>query len=161
MSRDDPELPDDGALLSATLKSVRRYRKMTKAETAAAMRIAIRTYARFEAGETRLNLDYIHRFAAATQSDAQAILMAVAIGSPEHARRCAENQMGSIYTIGLEQFDHLLGDDIRNLDSRTIIAAIVRMFEELAKALREGDPARDWIEKGSANLRAKRPKPGR
>ena len=87
--------------------------------------------------------------------------MAVAIGSPEHARRCAENQMGSIYTIGLEQFDHLLGDDIRNLDSRTIIAAIVRMFEELAKALREGDPARDWIEKGSANLRAKRPKPGR
>lgn len=110
---------------------------------------------------TRLNLDYIHRFAAATQSDAQAILMAVAIGSPEHARRCAENQMGSIYTIGLEQFDHLLGDDIRNLDSRSIIAAIVRMFEELAKALREGDPARDWIEKGSANLRAKRPKPGR
>ena len=66
MSRDDPELPDDGALLSATLKSLRRYRKMTKAETAAAMRIAIRTYARFEAGETRLNLDYIHRFAAAT-----------------------------------------------------------------------------------------------
>ncbi|AQR63306.1 hypothetical protein BZG35_02195 [Brevundimonas sp. LM2] len=134
---------------------------MTKAETAAAMRIAIRTYARFEAGETRLNLDYIHRFAAATRSDAQAILMAVAIGSPEHARRCAENQMGSIYTIGLEQFDHLLGDDIRNLDSRTIITAIVRLFEELAKALRDGDPAQDWIEKGSANLRAKRPKPGR
>ena len=161
MSGEDPELPDDGALLSATLKSLRRYRRMTKAETAAAMRIAIRTYARFEAGETRLNLDYIHRFAAATRSDAQAILMAVAIGSPEHARRCAENQMGAIYTIGLEQFDQVFGDAIRNLDSRTIIAAIVRMFEELAEALQSDDPTQDWLEKGSANLRAKRPKPGR
>nr|WP_314136974.1 hypothetical protein [uncultured Brevundimonas sp.] len=161
MSRDEPELRNDGALLSATLKSVRRYRRMTKAETAGAMRIAIRTYARFEAGETRLNLDYIHRFAAATRSDAQAILMAVAIGSPEHARRCAENQMGSIYTIGLEQFDHLLGENIRRLDSRTLITAIVRMFEDLAEALRGTDPAQDWLEQGSANLRAKRPKPGR
>ncbi len=161
MSRDEPESRNDGALLSATLKSVRRYRRMTKGETAAAMRIALRTYARFEAGETRLNLDYIHRFAAATRSDAQAILMAVAIGSPEHASRCAENQMGAIYTIGLEHFDSLLGDGIQALDSRTLIAAIVQMFEALAQTLQGGDPARRWIEQGSADLRSKRPNPGR
>ncbi|OYW26992.1 MAG: hypothetical protein B7Z51_09470, partial [Methyloversatilis sp. 12-65-5] len=43
----------------------------------------------FESGATRLNLDHIHRFAAATNSDPYALILSVVIGSSELARRCA------------------------------------------------------------------------
>ena len=45
----------DGDLLSAALKAIRRHRGKTATETASAMNMALRTYERFEAGETRLS----------------------------------------------------------------------------------------------------------
>jgi transcriptional regulator with XRE-family HTH domain len=152
---------NDGAIVSATLRAVRTHRRMTKAETAAGMNMPLRTYARFEAGDTRLNLDYVHRFAAATRSDPQAIFMAIAIGSPNHARRACDNQMGTIYTIALGQFDALIGDRIADISSRDLIAAIVGMFEALAEGRGVDDAARLWLNAGAEDLRARRPRPGR
>ena len=73
----------DSDVLSQALKLVRRHRRMTRAVVAQGMQMALRTYDRFEAGGRSLNLDYIHRFAAATRSDPHAIVMAVAVGSPD------------------------------------------------------------------------------
>lgn len=161
MRRVSPEPLDDRALLSAALRAVRIERRLSRAQVAAAMSMAPRTYARFEAGETRPNLDYINRFAVATRSDPQAILLAVAIGSPELARRACDNQLGTIFLVGLEQFNGRFGDRIRDLDSRRLIEAGVRMFDELANALDAVDPAQAWLDQGKSDLRAKRPKPGR
>lgn len=161
MGGENPEPQDDGALLSEALKRVRRHRGLTKVEVARGMNMPIRTYNRFEAGETRLNLDYIHRFAQVTRSDPQGLLMSIAIGSPEHAVRVANNQLATVLTVGLKDFDTVVGDDIGNLDSRTIVAAVIRMFEELADAARGPDPAKIWLERGVDGLRARRPKPGR
>lgn len=161
MSGVSPEPLNDRALLSAALKEVRAERRMSRAQVAAAMSMATRTYARFEAGDTRPNLDYINRFAVATRSDPQAIHLAVAIGSPELARRACDNQLGTIFLVGLEQFNTTQGDRIQDIDSRTLIEAVVRMFDELAQSRQSEDPAKTWLARGKNDLRAKRPKPGR
>ena len=44
---------------------------MTTTQVAEAMQMALRTYERFEAGDGRLNIDYVHRFAAATSKNRQ------------------------------------------------------------------------------------------
>lgn len=161
MEKDGPADRTDSALLSRALRTVRIHRRMSPKAVATAMNLALRTYQRFEAGETRLNLDHIHRFAAATRSDPHAILMAVAIGSPEHARHACDNQLDTILTVAMREFDERLGERVRELDSRTIIAAVVAMFEGLEETLGPDDPARAWLDRGENDLTARRPKPGR
>lgn len=49
----------DSEVLSLAVKLIRRDRKLTAAEVAERMRTPLRTYERFEAGGSRLNVDYI------------------------------------------------------------------------------------------------------
>ena len=151
----------DGALVSAALRAVRRHRRMTPAEVADRMNMPLRTYQRFEAGEARLNHDHIHRFAAATDSDARAIFFALTIGSPELAWRAADNRLGTVLAIGLQKFDEQLGDAVHDLDTRTLVAAVTRMFDDLANTRPPSDPAAAWLRDGTETLAARRPRPGR
>jgi transcriptional regulator with XRE-family HTH domain len=161
MAADTPEPLGDGDLLSATLRLVRRHSGLSKDEVAAGMNMPVRTYHRFESGDARLNLDYIHRFARVTGTDARAILTALSIGSPAFARRAGANQLATVLMVGLKNLDAELGDDLARLDTRTLVAAVVRLCDELAAAAREPDAARDWLEDGVADLDARRPRPGR
>lgn len=151
----------DSVLLSQSLKLIRRHRRMTAADVARAMATPLRTYERFEAGEGRLNIDYIHRFAAATDSDPYAILMAVAIGSPELARRCADNKLVTTLTIGAQRFDRALGDRIQGLEARTVIDAVCTLYDDLAGECGDQLRAARWLEAGMSDLSATRPRPGR
>lgn len=151
----------DGDLLSEALKLVRRHRGLTAPQVASAMRMALRTYERFEAGGSRLNVDYIHRFAVATNSDPYAIIMAVAIGSPELARRCADNKLITTLTIGAQRLDHLIGDRMQFLEARAIIVAVCAMFDQLVAHSDEQQLASRWLKTGEADLLTARPKPGR
>jgi len=151
----------DSDLLSEALKTVRRSRGMTAAETAGAMGMPLRTYERFEAGDGRLNIDYVHRFAAATDSDAYAIIMAVAIGSPSLAARCADNKLVTTLTIAAQRFDAAMGDRIRTLQARAVIMAVCAMFDELADHAEEQKTLDRWIETGMRDLSSTRPRPGR
>lgn len=151
----------DGDILSQALKLVRRYRSMTTLEVATAMRMPVRTYERFEAGDSRLNIDYIHRFAIATDSDPYAIIMAVAVGSPELAWRCADNKLITTITVGVKRFDMALGDRLQTLEARDVIAAVMAMVHQLTAQSQAQDAATKWLEEGTEDLRASRPKPGR
>lgn len=151
----------DGDLLSEALKLVRRHRGLTAPQVASAMRMALRTYERFEAGGSRLNVDYIHRFAVATNSDPYAIIMAVAVGSPELARRCADNKLVTTLTIGAQRLDHLIGDRMQFLEARAIIVAVCAMFDQLVAHSDEQQLATRWLRTGEADLLTARPKPGR
>lgn len=155
------EPPRDGDLLSAAVKAVRKHRGMTTAEVADAMNMALRTYERFESGVTRLNLDHVHRFAAATNSDPYALILAVVIGSPELARRCADNKMGTILTIAVQRFDRTIQDRLLDLDARTLIAAVTGMFDTLLDGNETTEQAQAWLKTGASELLATRPKPGR
>lgn len=156
-----PAAAHDSALLSRALRSVRRLRGMSSNQTAEAMNMPLRTYQRFEAGQARPNLDHIHRFARATRSDPHALLMAVAIGSPELAARTADNQLATILAVGLQSFDLALGDGVRDLDPRTIVSAVTAMFDRLTAAQTAQAEARTWIRSGADALARARPAPGR
>lgn len=161
MTEDAPSGARDGAVLSAALKAIRKDRGLTPRQTAGAMHIALRTYQRFEAGETKVNLDHIYRFAQATRSDPHAIFMAISIASPRHALRGSENLIDTILTIGVKELDDILGDRIRDLDQRTIVTAVTTLVDTLAAGLDRTDPTQRWLEDGAQELAARRPKPGR
>ncbi|MEN5168679.1 helix-turn-helix transcriptional regulator [Brevundimonas pondensis] len=156
-----PASNHDGALLSAAIRAVRRLRGMSSRDTAEAMHMPLRTYQRFESGETRPNLDHIHRFARATRSDPHALVMAVAIGAPELAVRTVENHLATIITVGLQTFNRTQGDRIADLDVRTVVGAVTAMFDRLAEAGASQSEARAWIRTGQNALAEARPKPGR
>lgn len=151
----------DNDVLSQALKMVRRHRGMTAAAVAKAMHMPLRTYERFEAGGSRLNIDYIHRFASATHSDPHAIIMAVAIGSPELAWRSADNKLVTTLTIGGQRLNALLGDGIAQLDARAIILAVCAMYDDLLAEDDRQQMAARWLDKGVTDLALSRPRPGR
>ena len=153
--------PRDNDVLSQALKMIRRHRGMTAAQVARAMGMAMRTYERFEAGGIRLNTDYIHRFAAATNSDPHAIIMAVAVGAPELARHCADNKLVTALTIGGQRLNALLGDRIAKLEARTIILAVCAMYDDLLAESDRQQLAARWLEQGVDELSTARPRPGR
>ena len=151
----------DGDLLSAAVKLVRKSRGLSSREVADAMNMSLRTYQRFEAGSTRLNLDHIHRFARATSSDPYAILMSVMIGSSRFALNTADNMLSTILIVGVQNLEQSVGDRISELDTRTLVGAVAGLFDGFAKQVLERDPAQDWLDKGRDDLSARRPRPGR
>ena len=162
MSKAQQELLNDGRLRSAALKSVRRARGLSTHEVAAALHMPLRTYEHFEAGHGRLNLDYLHRFAEVTASDFYGLLHAIAIGSPEFAVRTADNKFMTTFTIFLQAYDRKMGDRIRDLDARALIAAFGEMFEALTEVGdQRADEAAAFLDEGREDLRSRRPKPGR
>jgi len=161
-SSDPRDAQTDGKLLGAALRAIRRRRGLTAKQVAEAMNMPLRTYEFFEGGGGRTNLDYIHRFAAATDSDPYALLMGLGIGSTEFARRCADNKLMLIFMIALQEFDVAMGDRILGLDPRRLIEGFTEAFRTLdAESRDHKDAAETWIEAGREQLSARRPKPGR
>lgn len=153
---------DDGPLRSAALKRVRRHSGLSANDVAVGLNMPLRTYEHFEAGHGRLNLDYLHRFAEVTGSDFYGLLHAIAIGSPDFAVRTADNKFMTTFTIFLQAYDRKMGDRIRDLDARALIAAFGEMFDALAEVGdQRADEAAAFLDEGREDLRSRRPKPGR
>ena len=152
MTGERPEPRKDGALLSQALKRLRTRSGRSKAEVAEAMNLSVRAYERFEAGHIRFNLDYVRRFARATDCDPHAIVLALLTGSPEFAVRSADNRFATILMIGLRQFDETVGDGLSEMEVRTLVSAVTAMFDRLAALPSTPDPSRTWLEQGQAKL---------
>lgn len=158
---ESPRQVRDGQVLSESLKRIRRLRNLSAVQVSGAMSISLRTYQDFEAGRGRLNEDYVHRFAAATNSDPHAILHAVRIGSPQLAVWCADNKFLTIFEIEMQRFEGRMGERIRSLEPRELIVAISAMFQALEAETRDRDAdAQSWLEAGQKALSRRRPKPG-
>lgn len=156
------EYRDDGHLRSAALKGVRKLRGLSTQDLAARLNMPLRTYEHFEAGHGRLNLDYLHRFSEVTNSDFYGLLHAIAIGSPEFAVRTADNKFMTTFTIFLQAYDRRMGDRIRDLDARSLIAALGEMFDALAEVGgQRAEEAESFLDEGREDLAARRPRPGR
>jgi len=156
------ESGDDGHLRSAALKGIRKLRGLSTRDLATTLNMPLRTYEHFEAGHGRLNLDYLHRFSEATDCDFYGLLHAIAIGSPAFAVRTADNKFMTTFTILLQAYDREMGDRIRDLDARSLIAAFGEMFDALAEiGGRRAEEAATFLEEGREDLTARRPKPGR
>lgn len=145
--------------LSAALRLIRSHRRLKASEVADRMNMAQRSYEHFEAGAGRVNLERIHRFADATDSDPYALLASLGLGSPEFALRCADNKLMTIIMVALQDFDRDRGDVAAALDSRTLINAFDRAFKDLGDlAVQRDQDARAWLAEGLDRL-VRPPKP--
>jgi len=153
--------PGDGQLLSAAVKLVRKSRGLSSREVASGMNLSLRTYQRFEAGSTRLNLDHIHRFGRSTSSDPHALLMAVMIGSPRFARAAADNMLATVLIVAVQNLEEALGDRISELDPRTLVGPVAALFDGFAEGILARARTDEWLARGREDLEARRPRPGR
>jgi transcriptional regulator with XRE-family HTH domain len=132
--------------LARALREVRRYRGMSAAQVAKAMSMPLRSYQHFEAGNGKLNIDSIFRFAAATNSDGRAILAAIDMGEPEFAVYCADNKLMLILKFALQDFHARAGKRIGAMRSAALIGAFSAVFEDLAtRAEAEGRELDEWL----------------
>lgn len=127
--------PDDpaakGPLLASILRSLRRLRRRRLVDVAAELGIKQRTYEHFEAGRGPLNVERVHQFAELLDVDPYGILAALEIGSPDFARRTADNKFMTAFHLQLQAFDQRVGDKLALLDAYTLMDSFGRMFEEL------------------------------
>jgi len=130
----DP-IPRPGWLARA-LKGLRRRRALLQPDVARRMGMRPRTYEHFEAGKGPLYVDRIHDFATAVGVDPHAILVALEIGSPEFAVRCADNKLVTIIVMALQDFDLATGEAITQLDAQTLRSSFERLFADLGDLAR-------------------------
>jgi transcriptional regulator with XRE-family HTH domain len=140
-------------LLAAAIRDVRLYRRMRPSEVARAMGLPLRTYERFEAGKGPITFDRLERFAAATNSDAFALLAVLPLGVPEFARRCADNKLMTIVMMSVEEMAETLGEDVCLLEAKTLINAYTRASHDLREHLEKRDVfAERWLEQRSKKI---------
>lgn len=150
----------DDARMSAAIKRVRLRRGFSTQEVADRMNITLRTYQRFEAGRMASNLDLMHRFAKATDSDPHALWFGVAIGSADLAPNSADNQFVTVLVSATHRFEARYGERIARLSTRAIIDAVTALYDRLGREIEEKS-AKDWLKESEQSLAAVRPRPGR
>nr|WP_157677971.1 XRE family transcriptional regulator [Brevundimonas diminuta] len=131
---------------------------MTAQQVATAMNLPLRTYEYFEAGTGRVNLDYVQRFALATNCDPWALLLGPSLGSTEFARQTADSKLMLIFLIALGEFVRKMGDRLVTLDPRALIEAFTETFRKLEEEDRlRGEEMETWLDAGRGRLAGKPP----
>lgn len=161
MPSDAPEPPSDARLIGLAARAVRRARNMTAQQTAAAMNLPLRTYEYFEAGAGRVNLDYVQRFAAATNCDPWSLLLGPPLGSIDFARQTADSKLMLIFLIALGEFVGTMGDRLLTLDPRALIEAFTETFRKLEEENRaKSEETESWLDAGRDRLAGRPPDDG-
>lgn len=153
-----PEKLSDARLIGLGARAVRRARNMTAQQAAAAMNLPLRTYEYFEAGAGRVNLDYVHRFAVATDCDPWSLLLGPPLGSIEFARQTADSKLMLIFLIALGEFVGVMGERLLTLDPRDLIEGFTEAFRKLEaeNGARSAETA-SWLDAGRDRLAGKPP----
>lgn len=136
MTKGSSNPPSWSALLSKAVRLLRRARGATVRDMADAMELQTRTYEHFESGQAQPNFERMHRFAHATDADPNGLITSLLIGSPEFAVRVADNKLMTALLIELQTFDQAAGDDLRRLDTLTIVSEFSTTFERLLEEVR-------------------------
>ncbi|MBU2165183.1 MAG: helix-turn-helix domain-containing protein [Alphaproteobacteria bacterium] len=148
----------DARLIGLAARTVRRARNMTAQQVATAMNLPLRTYEYFEAGAGRVNLDYVHRFAVATNCDPWSLLLGPSLGSIEFARQTADSKLMLIFLIALGEFVRKMGDRLLTLDPRALIEAFTETFRKLEEENRaKSEETESWLDAGRDRLAGKPP----
>lgn len=100
------------------------------------MGMPLRSYEHFEAGRGRFDFEKVKRFAEVLEADPFAILIAVQIGSPAFAARCADNKTALALLIRLEEFDREAGEGIADLDAALVFSEVGEAFQRLTAEIR-------------------------
>jgi transcriptional regulator with XRE-family HTH domain len=145
MTAKSPTVSARRNFIGQALRLIRRARQLRTRDAGAAMGIGQRSYEYVEAGKSGTNFDRLRLFAAATNSDANAIMAAYVIGSPAFALRAADNKLVTAIVIELQEFDQDLGDDIALLDAACCINAFNEAFAQLIAEAKRRKSAREAL----------------
>ncbi|WP_275052052.1 helix-turn-helix transcriptional regulator [Caulobacter sp. SSI4214] len=130
---------------------LRKERRMTAAEVAAGMGIAVRTYQDFEAGKGDLDLNKILLFATATGTDAVSIILALLFRDPDLARQSMDNKLPTTFWISFREFRDDVGEQLNVVPPALLLEGFRRVYEEIRLYLRKrADSAEDWLERAIA-----------
>lgn len=137
----------ESAILSEALRAIRRRRGLRQAQVARAMGIALKTYQNFENGRTEVDVARIKLFARTVDCDANGLIAAVLVGSPNLALRSADNKGVTVLMTALGRFDERIGDDFARIEVGRFIAAFRKVFQDLEAELAGRDAqTRAWLE---------------
>lgn len=161
-----PLRPDYRATLSSALREIREDRRLRIADMARLMGMSASAYDRFEAGNLRLDLEDLVKFAEVTNSDPLGILIGVFMRAPEFGARTADNKLMVVFMLALGDFYAELRDDISLIEARLFVGAFRKVFQELAEQVRSRDvSAEAWLETATSrvglNLSFRRGRDGR
>ncbi|WP_133254275.1 helix-turn-helix domain-containing protein [Phenylobacterium deserti] len=132
--------------MAATLRAVRRHRRLRTAEVAAAMGLPQRSYEHFEAGAGRLHLDKLELFARATDSDPFALLAAILLRCPELAVLTSDNKFLTIVNLALLDLVERAPEVIPRLEAASLIAGFSEILEKLCDDVRTRERlAQAWL----------------
>lgn len=142
--------------MALIIQTLREGRGLRRSDVAEAMGLHPRTYDRFEDGQGSFEPDRIFRFAEVTQSDPFCIIIALLIGQPDFAWRCADNKVGMITIAMLQHLNEELGDDLTFIDSTQMIAIANRTVVDLKDYLLKRDMiAEQWFDQRAKKLNLK------
>jgi transcriptional regulator with XRE-family HTH domain len=135
-------------LLSQIVRSIRKERHMTGAQTAAAMGVSLRTYQDFEAGRRAFDFDKIRLFAKATRSDAVGILLAIHYGWPELAILLMDNKLATAFFILMRDLFAEVGPRLSRVPSALLVSGFRFIRDEVLKLFaRQDATSEDYIER--------------
>ncbi|HQR90617.1 MAG TPA: helix-turn-helix transcriptional regulator [Caulobacter sp.] len=138
-------------LQSQTLKMLRKERRMTAAEVASSMGVALRTYQDFEAGRGDLDLAKVRLFAAATRTDAAAITLGLLFEDADIARQTMDNKIPTTFWISLREFRAEAGEQLNTVPPALFLEGFRRVYEEVRAFLRKrADSTDNWLERAIA-----------
>ncbi|MBO9708025.1 MAG: helix-turn-helix transcriptional regulator [Caulobacter sp.] len=128
--------PTWSALLSQAVRLLRRARDLKVVDVAKAMGLKPRTYEHFESGQAQPSLARMEQFAQIADADPNGLIAALMIASPAFAVRSADNKLMTAFLIELQAFDQAAGDDIRRLDTLTLVTEFSGVFARLLEETR-------------------------
>lgn len=132
--------------LSQILRMLRKERRMTVAEVASRMGIAVRTYQDFEAGRGGLDLSKIRLFALAIGVDAISVLLALMFNDPDFARQTMNNKLPTTGWIWLQELRDKVGEQLNVVPPALLLEGFRRLSEDIEAYLRKrADTAEDWL----------------
>lgn len=141
------------ALLAAAVRGIRLARGLRTSEVAAAMDMNLRSYQRFERGETPFDLDDIKAFANVTDSDPFAIVASLWMEEPDFAIRAIDTKPLVIFALALRSFQEEVRDDIAMIEPRVWWGGFRRLFQDLTEHLRKRDfTAETWLDEQATRL---------
>ncbi|MDR7117349.1 helix-turn-helix transcriptional regulator [Caulobacter sp. BE254] len=138
-------------LLSKIVKLVRKERRLTSAEVAQGMGIALRTYQDFEAGRREFDFNKVRLFAKATRADAVGILLALHYNWPELALILLDNKMATAFFIVMRDLHEEVGPRLGSVPPALLVSAFRSLGDEIRKLFaRQDASAEDYISRAIA-----------
>lgn len=143
-------------IIKLSVGRLRRYRGMTRQQVADAMGIGIRTYDRFEAGQSGFGFKRCVIFCEAIKgADPYALFFGVLAKDPHLALAAADNKiMLAVISVTL-RMSKRLREDVGLLKAQPIMSAATTMTDGLIRVAKDRNVFdSDWLEEHQRRLRA-------